>query len=137
MLDIQPSQILYLEYSDARLYTEVIQTVSRKRLWARPLMLVQGLPRDPYYRQQAITTAAVDLDNCALKLLDLKSSPDLVWPRDAFHIAFDTDFFSLLFHLKISEHPIDSEEVRQQFKQFVQGCWQKYTTSADTTRVLS
>ncbi|MEM9162659.1 MAG: hypothetical protein AAGC54_06265 [Cyanobacteria bacterium P01_F01_bin.4] len=137
MLDIQPSQILYLEYGDARLYTEVIQTVSRNRLWARPLMLVQGLPRDPYYRQQAITTAAVDLDNCALALHDLKSSPDLVWPRDAFHIAFDTDFFSLLFHLKISEHPIDSEEVRQQFKNFVQGCWQKYTASDDTTRVLS
>ncbi|MEM8804523.1 MAG: hypothetical protein AAGF01_00555 [Cyanobacteria bacterium P01_G01_bin.38] len=137
MLDIQPSQILYLEYGDARLYIEVIQTVSRNRLWARPLMLVQGLPRDPYHRQQAITTAAVDLDNCALTLLDLKSSPDLVWPRDAFHIAFDTDFFSLLFHLKISERPIDSEEVRQQFKQFVQGCWQKYTASGDPTRVLS
>lgn len=137
MLDIQPSQILYLEYADARLYTEVIQIVSRNRLWARPLMLVNGLPKDSYYRQQAITAAAVDLENCALTLHDLKASPDLVWPREAFHAAFDTDFFSLLFHLKISERPVDSDEVRQQFKCFLQGCWNSYTASADNTKVLS
>ncbi|NEP18730.1 MAG: hypothetical protein F6J97_17825 [Leptolyngbya sp. SIO4C1] len=133
MIDIQPSQILYLEHSDARLYTEVIQTVRHCRLWARPLMLVQGLPPDPYQRQQAIEAAAADVASCALTLYDLKAAPDLVWPVSAFHTAFDTDFFSLLFHLKLSDSVGDAQTVRQHFDRFLQGCCQIYD-SADSAR---
>jgi hypothetical protein len=134
MTRITPSQILYLEYGDARLYAEAIQTADRHRLWARPLMLVAGLPRDTYQRQGAIASAAADLDDCQLHLYDLDFAPDLVWPVNAFQVAFDTDFFSLLFHLKMSGSTADTQTAQARFNRFLQDCWQTDSTRASPMR---
>jgi hypothetical protein len=134
MVTIKPSQIVFLEHQDARLYTEVIQTAGFQRLWARPLMLVRGLPEDDYLRQQAISRAATDLNRCTLELYDLKAAPDLVWPQAAFNIAFDTDFFSLLFHLRVSDSTPENPIAQHQFNCFLQACWhqQSHSISSQT-----
>lgn len=131
MVSIKPSQIIYLEHIDARLYAEAIQLAGAHRIWARPMMLVRGLPNEPYFRQQAIATAAADLENSSLDLYDLKGAPDLVWPAQSFQIAFDVDVFSLLFYLTISEASIDSDQVLAQFNQFLRASWNQSTQTAE------
>jgi hypothetical protein len=123
MDNIQPLQILYLEHQDERLYAEVIQSANEHRLWARPLMLIQGLPIDSDLRQNCIADAAADFETCQLELHDLQFAPDMVWPLDDFQIAFDIDFFSLLVNLKVSPKRANSQESHHAFNHFLQGCW--------------
>ncbi|MEL7505626.1 MAG: hypothetical protein AAFN18_24520 [Cyanobacteria bacterium J06554_6] len=125
MPTIHPLQIVYIEHQDARLYAEVIQTANDDRIWSRPLMIVEGLPSHSIGRQQAISEAAIDPNNSQLTLFDLEQSPDLVWPMAAFELALDTEFFSLMFHLKVNSNPSDSgEKAQAAFRHFLQGCWQ-------------
>ncbi len=123
MIPIQPLQIVYIEHRDARLYAEVIQTANRDRIWSRPLMLVVGLPHRPDGRRQAIAEAAENPDHTSLQLFDLEQSPDLVWPMDAFQPAFDTEFFSLMVHSKVSHHH-SPEQAQRALRHFLQDCWQ-------------
>ena len=68
-MSIAPSQILYLEHGSARLYAEAIQIITERHLcWARPTLLIQGLPEAKDLaegeslaaeRQAVISTAAI------------------------------------------------------------------------------
>lgn len=124
MVSINPGQIVYLECLDQRLYAEAIQVAGSVRLWCRPLMLVCHLPYESRHQQQMIAEAATDPETCNLDLYDLKTAPDLVWPIERFKMAFDTDFFALLFHLRLSDDNSGPEALaKQQFQHFIHTCW--------------
>ncbi|NEQ48776.1 MAG: hypothetical protein F6K11_01405 [Leptolyngbya sp. SIO3F4] len=126
MVNINPGQIVYLECFDQRLYAEAIQVAGSVRLWCRPLMLVGRLPYDSRQQQRMIATAATDPATCSLDLYDLKTAPDLLWPINSFKMAFDTDFFALLFHLRISEDNGIEDLAKQHFQHFLQTCWDQH-----------
>ncbi|MEO0539587.1 MAG: hypothetical protein AAFZ80_01850 [Cyanobacteria bacterium P01_A01_bin.105] len=123
MMTVQPLQIVYIEYRDARLYAEVIQSASRDRIWARPLMLVSGLPSRADSRRRAISEAAEDSSRSSLALFDLDQAPDLVWPMSAFEPAMDVEFFSLMVHLKVNDDQQPPEKAQLALRHFLQGCW--------------
>ncbi|MBT9313292.1 hypothetical protein [Leptothoe kymatousa] len=132
MNTINPGQIVYLECLDKRLYAEAIQVAGSVRLWCRPLMLVSNLPHDSHQQQAVIADAAIDPETCSLELFDLKTAPDLVWPLESFKMAFDTDFFALLFHLRIMDNSEAEGPAKQQFQHFLHSCWQHGTKGYDT-----
>lgn len=141
MNTINTGQIVYLEYLDQRLYAEAIQVAGAVRLWCRPLMLVSNLPYDSRQQQQVIADAAVDPESCSLELYDLKTAPDLVWPIDRFKMAFDTDFFALLFHLRIMDNSEVEDQAKQQFQHFLHSCWSHssggYGTSPKSRKLIA
>ncbi|ESA31984.1 hypothetical protein N836_27920 [Leptolyngbya sp. Heron Island J] len=132
MVNINPGQIVYLECLDQRLYVEAIQLAGSARLWCRPLMLVGHLPHGSRQQQLMIAKAAADLEACSLELYDLKTAPDLVWPIDRFKLALDTDFFALLFHLRIADDTGPEELAKQRFQYFLHTCWNTGNFDDDT-----
>ncbi|MEM9400829.1 MAG: hypothetical protein AAF984_11540 [Verrucomicrobiota bacterium] len=133
-MSVVPSQILYLEHGSSRLYAEAIQVIDTRHLcWARPSLLIQGLPENsnPVTRQTLISEAAQMPDESDLQLYDLEDGPDLIWPLDLFHLAFDVDFFSLLVHLKINPDDIAQRRGSGQLNEFIQSYWH---THADVFR---
>lgn len=132
MININTGQIVYLECLDQRLYAEAIQVAGSVRLWCRPLMLVGHLPHDSRQQQRVIAIAATDPETCDLDLYDLKTAPDLLWPIHSFKMAFDTDFFALLFHLRISEDNGSEALAKQHFQNFLHTCWHHSSSEGDT-----
>lgn len=131
-MSIAPSQILFLEHGPSRLYAEAIQLVEPRRLcWARPTLLVQGLPAGEgvtsddlsQERQHMISTAASDPSRSGLQLYDLENSPDLIWPIDLFQIAYDVDFFSLLVQLKMNPDEVAKRSGSQHLNDFLRSFW--------------
>ncbi|MEO1392714.1 MAG: hypothetical protein AAFV90_07365 [Cyanobacteria bacterium J06634_5] len=125
-MSVAPSQILYLEHGSSRLYAEAIQVVDARRLcWARPTLLIQGLPESDSHsaRQQIIAEAAQTPEASALDLYDLEDCPDLIWPIALFQIAFDVDFFSLLVQLKITPNDISQRRSMGQLNDFIRSFW--------------
>ncbi|MEL6350980.1 MAG: hypothetical protein AAFR58_04380 [Cyanobacteria bacterium J06627_28] len=127
-MSVVPSQILYLEHDDARLYADAIQVISTRQLcWVRPTLLIQGLPEsDQTLRQAVISNAAQCPEQSGLTLYDLEGSPDLIWPLTPFEIAYDIDFFSLLVQLKISSNSAALPAGKQQLHQFTHSFWRKH-----------
>lgn len=134
MVNINSGQIVYLECLDQRLYAEAIQVAGSVRLWCRPLMLVCHLPYGSRHQQQMIAEAATDPETCSLDLYDLKTAPDLVWPIDRFKMAFDTDFFALLFHLRISDDSGPEDLAKQRFQHFLHTCWNHGSSGGNASR---
>lgn len=134
MVNINPGQIVYLECLDQRLYAEAIQIAGSVRLWCRPLMLVGQLPYGSRQQQRMIAAAATNPETCSLDLYDLKTAPDLLWPLKSFKMAFDTDFFALLFHLRISDENSGPEDLaKQRFQHFLHTCWSHHSSEDDNT----
>lgn len=146
-MSVVPSQILYLENSTSRLYAEVIQIVEQRHLcWARPTLLIQGLPADhnqPFLgslteqaeekvedslHQAAIATAAAEKNpaGTSLDLYSLEDCPDLIWPLALFKIACDIDFFSLLLQLKANPDAIAQRNASSQLNAFIHSFWHTY-----------
>jgi len=133
-MSVVPSQILYLEHDSSRLYAEAIQVVDTRHLcWARPTLLIQGLPDvslpgagSVASRQNIISSAAQDPSSTTLQLYDLEGCPDLIWPLELFHIAFDVDFFSLLVQLKINPDDIAQRRSNAQLSEFIHSFWQTH-----------
>lgn len=126
-MSITPSQILYLEHGPSRLYAEAIQIVESRHLcWARPTLLIQGLPTDgpAAERQAMIAAAAAARSQSTLHLYDLENCPDLIWPQDLFEIAYDLDFFALLVQLKIAPDEVAARNGHHQLNHFIQDLWQ-------------
>ena len=131
-MSIAPSQILFLEHGTSRLYAEAIQLVVPRRLcWARPTLLIQGLPsgegvtseRVMQERQELIAAAASDPDRSGLQLYDLENCPDLIWPMVLFEIAYDFDFFSLLVQLKMNPDEVALRSGHHRLSSFLQSFW--------------
>ena len=129
-MSVVPSQILYLEHGAERLYAEAIQVVENRHLcWARPTLLIQGLPiaAEQGARQAAIAGAAAHPEASSLTLYDLEGGPDLIWPLDLFQIAFDLDFFSLLVQLKMNPDEIALSHSSGQLNTFIRSFWHNHT----------
>lgn len=128
-MSVVPSQILYLEHGSTRLYAEAIQVVENRHLcWARPTLLIQGLPETnrQEVRQEAIAVAATDPAHSELTLYDLEGGPDLIWPLELFQIAFDLDFFSLLVQLKMTPNEIALRSSSSQLNAFIRSFWHSH-----------
>ncbi len=128
-MSVVPSQILYLEHGPSRLYAEAIQIVSQRRLcWARPTLLIQGLPEGVSHsrRQDVIASAAQSSQQSSLELYDLEGCPDLIWPIAPFQLAYDLDFFSLIVQLKITPNS-NSQCSSSQLNAFIHSFWEAHT----------
>ena len=125
-MTIAPSQILYLDNGSSRLYAEAIQIVESRHLcWARPTLLIQGLPLgiDEVDRQSAIANAAAHPESSLLSFYDLADGPDIIWPVALFKLAFDLDFFALISWLKSHPSEAASRQSQQQLKRFIGSFW--------------
>lgn len=111
-LEFQPRQVVFLEHAGTRLYAEVIQVVTgRKLCWVRPLLL-------------AVMPSSSVLDN-SLPVTDLRSSADLLWPATLFRPALDTEIIPLLVTLLPLETEPERDPVsQQQLSQFIHQVWQ-------------
>ncbi|MGB3790424.1 MAG: hypothetical protein WA949_20620 [Phormidesmis sp.] len=128
-MSVVPSQILYLEHGSSRLYAEAIQVVSQRRLcWARPTLLIQGLPEGvpSAKRQDIIASTARSPEQSNLKLYDLEGCPDLIWPIAPFQLAYDLDFFSLIVQLKIAPNG-NTQRSSSQLNAFIHNFWEAHT----------
>ncbi len=141
-MSVVPSQILYLEHGSSRLYAEAIQVIETRHLcWARPTLLIQGLPEAlpedllksgkntcdvGQSRQEIIAAAAASPQASMLDLYDLENCPDLIWPLALFDIAFDVDFFSLIVQLKLNPDPIAQRKSSSQLNAFIQSFWHSH-----------
>ena len=122
MFDIKPHQIIYLEHENTRLYVEVIQMVKARQLcWARPLVLTQKT----FLAGGAIAQgfAYVELESDKLSLYDLGEGPDILWPIELFHPAFDTEVVPLLSSLSAQKHKGDPKLNRQFLNRFIYQLW--------------
>jgi hypothetical protein len=146
-MSVVPSQILYLEHGSSRLYAEVIQVVESRHLcWARPTLLIQGLPDNAsegllvgearafvqQNRQEVIALAAIAPETSTLNLYDLENCPDLIWPLALFEIAYDTDFFSLIVQLKINPDESAHQNGTNQLNAFIRGFWHSHADAFPT-----
>jgi len=105
--NFQAGQIVFLEYKDSRLYTEVIQVVVERDLcWVRPLMLVNQ-------------------DCESQQVSDLRSTSDLLWSINLFQPALDTQVIELYSQILVKEpKPELSQTAKQKLHQFIQKLWQ-------------
>lgn len=123
--NFQPRQIVCLEHENTRLYAEVIQIVTARRMcWVRPLML---------------TTTSADANPSSLlpeqlRLWNLRQGADLVWPITLFRPALDTEVIPLLTQLDDLDCQQEEETAaRQQLSWFVRQVWQAH--QSEFTRV--
>ncbi|NEO33850.1 MAG: hypothetical protein F6K36_26235 [Symploca sp. SIO3C6] len=115
------SQIVYLEYDNARLYGEVIEFVeSRQVCWVRPLMLVV-----PAMGSDLLPL--ISLEN--LTLYDLRQGADLLLSACLFQQAFDSEVIPLLVELNNPETQLVTKtDTHQQLRDFVSRVWEAYTS---------
>lgn len=105
--NFQVGQIVFLEYDGNRLYTEVIQVVVERDLcWVRPLLLVNQ-------------------ESESQQITDLRSTSDLLWPKNLFQPALDTQVITLYTQILAKEpQPQLCREAKQELHQFIQQLWQ-------------
>ncbi|MBE9214845.1 hypothetical protein IQ247_19580 [Plectonema cf. radiosum LEGE 06105] len=105
--NFQVGQIVFLEYGDRRLYTEVIQVVTERDLcWVRPLLLITQEYEPP-------------------QVTDLRSSSDLLWSINLFQPALDTQVIGLYSQIIAKEPKPELSQTRsQQLYEFIQQFWQ-------------
>lgn len=107
--NFQAGQIVFLEYNDDRLYTEVIQVVVERDLcWVRPLLLVNQ-------------------ESESQQITDLRSTSDLLWSRNLFQPALDTQVIEFYSQILVKEpNPELSQTAKQKLHQFIQQLWQAH-----------
>lgn len=87
MASFVPGQIVFLEYSQTRLYAEVIQVLAPRQIgWIRPLALVSEAGTKP------LGTDWISGDAAANQPV----TPDMLWPLGQLQPALDTDIMPLL-----------------------------------------
>ncbi|MGL5871292.1 MAG: hypothetical protein ACRC2R_02800 [Xenococcaceae cyanobacterium] len=116
----KPRQIVCLEHENTRLYGEVIQIISgRKLCWVRPLMLAIDSPN----------VDRLSISTNAEQSFNLAESSDLLWPISLFRAALDTEVIPLLIELNSFECSINndnSQYIRQKLNIFVKQVWQAH-----------
>ncbi len=108
----QPSQIVFLEHNQSRLYAEVVQFVESRRLcWVRPIALVTASESEDW----------TEYDR--LMLQDLQDGSDLMCPAVLFREALDVEVLPLLTRLG-SESKGRNPHSHRHLHQFIQQIWQ-------------
>lgn len=112
----QPSQIVYLEHENTRLYSEIVEFIeSRQVCWVRPLMLTVPMSLESPQLPETLT------------LYDLRQGADLLWPASLFIPALDIEVIPLIVQLNNSNtEAIDSSDVHKKLSGFVRKVWQAY-----------
>lgn len=102
-------QILYLQNHHVRLYCQLIEhVVSRRLFWVRPLFLVE---------------TAIESESL---ITDLQDASDLLWPREFFQPALDTEVINYLTQLgEKSTKPSATSTIptNQILNRFIQDFW--------------
>jgi hypothetical protein len=141
-LSLKASQIVCLEHQNSTLYGEVIQLIPhRQRCWFRPLCLVIS-PNTQSKREEnsrwdswqlILRQNSVDYStnysesHDGTKLIDLQSSPDLLWPDSFFRPAIDTEIINLLPQLEdLSYHFGDRAFKQKCLNRFIHLVWQTH-----------
>lgn len=136
LTEFRPSQILYIEHDNTRLYAELIQVVAERGLcWVRPLAILTlaeqdeavGLSYNPYETNK---TKWVNLDQ--FTLYDLRQGSDLLAPQTLFSFALDTEVVAMLMQLNAlkssdssyAPNSQDDQLARYHLQQFIRHIWQ-------------
>ena len=143
-LSLKESQIVSLDHLDHHLYGEVIQLIPDRQLcWFRPLCLILadseagfnlGLNLGLNPARSSNLEATSHQDNTddfsnyqEVKLIDLQSSSDLLWPDSLFRPALDTEIINFLPQLTDSSHLSLDKKINQKFlNKFVYLVWQAH-----------
>ncbi len=118
----QRHQIICLEDDDGRLYGEVIDVISQRQLlWARPLVLVQGLIAADWEH-------AWESHELHKHLTDLREAAHLLLPLHLFRPALDMEVLPLLGYLAQTEELSTTKPpeapAASQMRQFIDQVWQ-------------
>lgn len=138
-----PSQIICLEHEYEALYAESIQILEeREQVWARPIVLAT-LPTafHSHYRHPHLTHAMHSGDYSAkgygaasiqavpwlheATLFDLRLGSDLLWPRDEFRPALDTEIIPIVTQLGEPKHTVEGDRQANHavLQQFIRNAW--------------
>ncbi|MEB3290763.1 MAG: hypothetical protein VKI82_12665 [Leptolyngbya sp.] len=119
-----PHQIVYLPCDDSRLYTEVIDVLTDRRLaWVRPLVLVT--------LEAAIPLAASGILGLGEGQIGrIPTVPDLLWPLDQFLPALDTDFLALMAILPNQTDAAADLDCNAIVSQFTRRLWAQLRTTS-------
>lgn len=110
-LRFHPNQIVFLEHGATRLYAEVVQVVTARRLcWVRPLALV------------TYSDFNDALDDNPLVLQDLRQGSDLMCPIVLFQEAIDVEVIPLLARLSNLEK-VKMTTAHVSLHEFIQSIW--------------
>jgi hypothetical protein len=135
--NFKPGQILYIEHQGVRLYAEVIQIVSdRKLCWVRPLALVTptSIPTasaSPHF-PTPWTSSLIELE--PIEVYDLRQGADLVCPQSLFQAALDTEVLPILAELNRLKPRSDTSGLgenngaHERLREFVRLVWQTNPT---------
>jgi len=125
-----PGQILYIEHQDTRLYAEVIQVVSNRKLcWVRPLALVKPTT-DSNLRSCLAQGVLSHVGLEPVELHDLRQGADLVCPQSLLQIALDTEVIPVLTELDSLKPRSDASGLgennlaHEQLREFIRHIWQ-------------
>lgn len=147
-LSLQAAPILCLQHGRCCLYGELIQVIQERNLyWVRPIALrlegvnvsdvnVWGV--DDFYlaHAQGDRHGSTEADSCLL--LDLHTSPDLIWPCQFFRPALDVEVLPLLDELaQLESTPERLKWGRHQLHLLIRHIWQAFPEAfpeADDTR---
>ena len=140
---LTPSQILYLQQGDQRLYVQLIQILRDRNMgWLRPLCLCNPVAVCPATTSasQAIVPLAktaqnvhpisyISCDGITFKLQDMRHSADLLWPLSQCQTVLDMEAIPILAGL--GPDPIPWEErdnARQSLNLFMKKMWHGTTS---------
>jgi hypothetical protein len=145
-LSLKVSQIVCLEHQSSHLYGEVIQLIPQRQLcWFRPLCLVISADT-PSSLKSELSERSLELEFVQhsgssrlrqnfdysksaqeLKLIDLQSGSDLLWPASLFRPALDTEIIYLLPQLQDNSHHFDNKISNQKYlNKFIHLFWQAH-----------
>lgn len=127
MTPLVPSQIVFLECRQTRLYAEVIQVLTARQMgWIRPLALVSGVDIQPL--GLAFDAGAAPLNQ--------PTTPDMLWPLEELLPALDTDVMPLLTGLATKPSAANasenapSDQPQLTVNEFVHQLWAERQTQA-------
>ena len=149
---LTPSQILYLEQDNQRLYVELIQILRDRDMgWLRPLCLcspishqtqnqAQPQPSEPSLPNPEANTTALSTDRHAYKTIhvscdgisfalhDMRQSSDLLWPLTQCNVVLDLDAIPILSGLGPEPTPLaNRDRARQALNTFMRKMWHEAT----------
>ena len=141
---LAPSQILYLQQGEQRLYVELIQILRDRNMgWLRPLCLcspvTHPIVQTPHVNSQSIeliqsssdapSSTHIICDGITFKLQDMRQSADLLWPLTQCQIVLDIEAIPILTGLGPEPTPWETrEETRQSLNVFMNRMWSGTTS---------
>lgn len=142
---LNPSQILYLEQQEQRLYVELIQILRDRDMgWLRPLCLCQPIPSDSTLSDAWNSSSSgalvkissspdalapckqITVEGILFNLIDMRQSSDLLWPLAQCNIVMDMEAIPILTSLNPDPPSVQAaENARRSLNRFMKNVWQR------------